>query len=109
MEVLRVAHSTPFGGHIYINKTTQRIASLYYFPKMKQKVADYIRCHQCQTVAGLRVAECQPLQRIQVMDTYPFEDISIDVLCGELPQTPRRNKFVLTIVCNVSKWWKPYL
>jgi len=43
------------------------------------------------------------MQPVNVMNNYPFEDISIDVL-GNLPTTARRNKYILTIVCSNSKW-----
>ena len=104
-EVIRLVHNPPFSGHLGINKTKQRIATQFYFPKLKPKIVQYIRsCHACQMVAPKCTAERQPLQPVQVLEKYPFQDISIDILGGDLPMTSRRNKYLLTIICNVSKF-----
>jgi len=103
-EILEMAHTHPFGGHLGRNKCKARIDDQFWFPKMKQKIADYIkRCHECQITAGIKLKERAPMQPVHVMNKYPFEDISIDVL-GNLPTTARRNKYILTIVCSNSKW-----
>ena len=103
-EILEMAHTHPFGGHLGRNKCKARIDDQFWFPKMKQKIADYIkRCHECQITAGIKLKERAPMQPVHVMNKYPFEDISTDVL-GNLPTTARRNKYILTIVCSNSKW-----
>ena len=104
-EVIRLAHDTVFGGHLGISKTKQRIGSHFHFPKMKKKIVHYIKtCHACQMVAPKRKAERLPLQPIPVIGKYPFEDVSLDILGGDLPRTARGNKYLLTLVCNATKW-----
>ena len=46
----------------------------------------------------------QPLEEFQVMHSHPFEHITIDFLGGDLPQTRKGNKYLLTVICNVSLW-----
>ena len=104
-EVMRLAHDTVFGGHLGVAKTMQRIGSHFYFPKMKKKIVHYIKtCHACQMVAPQRKVERVPLQPIPIIGKYPFQDLSLDILGGELPRTVRGNKYLLTIVCNTTKW-----
>jgi len=104
-EVIRLAHDMPLSGHLGIKRTTQRIASQFHFPKLKFKVTKHVKsCHKCQMTAPKRVDHRQPLQPIKILEKYPFEDISIDIVGPTLPQTPRKNKYLLTLVCNVSKW-----
>ena len=105
-ELIHMAHDTPFGGgHLGITKTRQRLSALYYFPKMNTLVSDYVRCcKQCQLTARQQKNERQPLQHVDIMQTHPFDDISIDILGGDLPVTARGNKFLLVITCNVSHW-----
>jgi len=38
------------------------------------------------------------------MEKCPFQDITIDFLGGNLPRKKKGNKYLLTIVCNVSRW-----
>jgi len=38
------------------------------------------------------------------MHAHPFEDISIDVMGGDLPRTAKGNQYLVIILDNVSKW-----
>ena len=62
------------------------------------------KCHECQITAGIKTKVRAPLQPVRVLNTYPFQEIAIDVLGGDLPRTARRNKYLLTIVCCNSRW-----
>jgi len=104
-DILKIAHTHPFAGHLGRNKCKARITNQFWFPKMKQKIANYIKkCHKCQITAGIKTRDRAPLQSVHVMHTHPFQEIEIDVLGGNLPVTARRNKYLLTIVCSNSKW-----
>jgi len=43
-------------------------------------------------------------EKIEVMHSYPFEYISIDVMGGQLPRSKKGNKYLLILVCSVSRW-----
>jgi len=104
-DILKIAHTHPFAGHLGRNKCKARITNQFWFPKMKQKIANYIKkCHECQITAGIKTRDRAPLQSVHVMHSHPFQEIEIDVLGGNLPVTARRNKYLLTIVCSNSKW-----
>ena len=105
LELVRIAHDLPSSGHQGGRKTEQRLRALYYWPKMQRMVRQYVRaCKECQMVAPKRTIERQPLEPIQAMHSYPFSDISVDIMGGQLPKSSRGNKYVMLIICNVSKW-----
>jgi len=104
-EAIRLAHDTPFAAHLGINKTKQRVSSYFHFPKMKNKIVNYVKtCHTCQLAAPRRKNERQPLNPVKIIDNHPFAEIQIDVLGPRLPTTSRKNKFLLTILCSATKW-----
>ena len=97
-EVLSLAHVSPMAGHLSVNKTYRKILAHFYWPKLKQNVAQFCRtCHVCQVVG-------KPNQLIPVAPLKPvpacgesFSDILIDYV-GPLPKTKSRNKFLFTIM-----------
>ena len=47
--ILDIAHDTPMSGHLGINKTYRKIQNHFYWPRLKQDVAQYrSSCHTCQ-------------------------------------------------------------
>ena len=104
-EVIRMVHDLPSGAHMGAKKSYDRLRAIYHFPKMRERVKNYVRsCRQCQVTAPRRVDERQPLQPIEIMQTHPFDDISVDVMGPDLPRTSKGNRYLLVILCNVSKW-----
>jgi len=51
-----------------------------------------------------RTEDRVPLQPIEVIDTSAFGDLTIDIMGGSLPLTTRKNRYVLTIICNSTGW-----
>ena len=48
-EILSMAHETPLAGHLGVNKTYNKMAKHFYWPKMKGDVVKFCRsCHTCQ-------------------------------------------------------------
>jgi len=104
-DVIQMGHDTPLSGHMGVKKTMQRVASEFYFPKMQRKIAQFVKCcHICQMVRNKRVEDRQPLQPTEVIDTPPFQDLTIDVMGGNLPVTAQKNRYVLSIICNATGW-----
>jgi len=77
-EIIQCADDTPLGGHAGVKRTLQRIECEFYFPRMRTKVARYVKCHECQMVRERKVEDRQPLKKIEVMEYYPFQHITID-------------------------------
>ena len=104
-KVIRAAHSAPTAGHFGVKKCEEKIASLFFFPKMRQRIGQFIRtCRQCQMIKPRLRSERQPLQKVDIMPKGVFEDVTIDILGGDWPVTQRKNRFMLTAICNLSKW-----
>jgi len=104
-ETIRLAHDSLLGGHLGTRKTFQRISGEYFFPKMKRKVTQYVRaCHHCQMTRGVKVADRQPLQPIEVIEAEAFQHITVDFVGSNLPTTTRKNKHILVIVCNATNY-----
>jgi len=104
-EVISAAHDTVFGAHLGTKKTAQRISTQFHFPKMRRKVANHVKCcRECQLTAGIKVKERAPLQPIPILETLPFDDVTVDILGADLPRTKRGNRYLLVIICNVSRW-----
>jgi len=63
-EVIRLAHDHCLSGHLGVRKTEKRINSLFYFPKMRQKVRCHINtCNSCQMTKPGKRNERVPLQK----------------------------------------------
>ena len=44
------------------------------------------------------------MQKVDVMATHAFADISLDAMGGQLPRSKSGNQYALVVICNVSKW-----
>ena len=103
-EIIRTAHKGMISAHSGVANTEKRISALFYFPKMRYKIKQYVKsCHECQMTSHSKVKDRVPLQHLQINANHAFEDITMDIV-GELPTTQRKNKFILMIVCNVTKF-----
>ena len=41
---------------------------------------------------------------MDILPEHAFYDVSMDICGGQWPRTKRRNKYMLVLVCNLSKW-----
>jgi len=63
-EVIRLAHDHCPSGHLGVRKSEKRINSLFYFPKMRQKVRCHINtCNSCQMTKPVKRNERVRLQK----------------------------------------------
>ncbi|XP_076053676.1 uncharacterized protein LOC143032679 [Oratosquilla oratoria] len=102
-EILGIAHDG-VGGHLGVRKTSAKILTHFYWPKMKRDISSYIStCHRCQ-VAGKPHPSVKPfpLQPIPVIEE-PFGRIVIDCV-GPLPKTPRGNQFLFTMIDCATRY-----
>ena len=99
--VLKDAHDGYLGGHLGIEKTTDKVARSYFWPTMLKDVMQYVQsCETCQRKKLHK--ERRPLQDMP-MPSAPMEIIGIDT-CGPFPVTENGNKYVCTIVDHFSGW-----
>ena len=102
--VISMYHDSPLGDHGGIQHTMDLIRENYFFPKLAQKVSDYIKsCHACQsrkltkvnTRAGI-VAYCTP--------DSPFQVWQIDIYGHLHPVSSTGNQYICTAVDMFSKF-----
>lgn len=97
-ELLKLAHTTPFAGHLGKTKTTQRLLQRFYWPGIFRDVADYCRsCSICQK-AGPKRAIRAPLVPLPIIAT-PFKRIAMDIV-GPLPKSRSGKRYIL--VCDYA-------
>ena len=102
--ILQQAHENVFGGHLGVAKTFKRIAELFYWPKLKKDVKQFVTtCHECQMIGSPNVKIPKaPLITIPSVGE-PFEEVVIDVV-GPLPRTKSGKEYVLTLMDRVSRY-----
>ena len=103
-EILSMAHDLPFGGHLGVRKTKDRILRHFFWPGMDHDVKTYCRsCHNCQ-IAGKHQSDppSAPLHPIPAFHE-PFSRVIIDCV-GPLPKTKGGNQYLLTLMCASTRY-----
>src|SRR5262245_27816735 len=99
-EIMREAHNNPLAGHFGKNKTIEKIANRYYWPRMRDEITAYVAsCYICQTMG--RRKKNNPNYPIIV--TNMWERVGIDFI-GPLRITPKGNRYIITAMDYFSHW-----
>lgn len=102
-DILRQHHDEPTAGHQGINRTYSRIQTKYYWPKLKQDVARYVkRCRVCQQSKFDQQRPAGLMGDHRGVDK-PWVMISADLL-GPLPRTASGFKYLLVVQDTFSKF-----
>nr|CAI5849390.1 unnamed protein product [Callosobruchus analis] len=97
-------HDPPIFGHLGVQKTYARLASKFYWPKMKEDVARYVRnCDICLKAKPIQQAPVGLMLGHGPTATRPFEVVSID-LVGPLPRSTSGFQYIVTMVDVFSKF-----
>ena len=89
-------------GHLGVKKTLAKLMKYFFWPRINNDVAKFIReCHVCQ-LAGKGKVKRAPLIPIKVT-SEPFEKILIDCV-GPLPRSKKGNEYLLTIMDSVTRY-----
>lgn len=100
--VLEYCHDNRTSGHLGVRKTLSKIRQSYNWPGLQRDTRLYIAgCEQCSKRKGPNRKKCAPMQIVETGRT--MERIAIDIL-GELPETMRRNRYILVVSDYYSKW-----
>lgn len=101
-QILEENHDMPSAGHLGIFKTTIHIASQFYWPNMTADVIRYVRkCNVClahkadQNAPAGKLGHRIPIRAGQILSTD---------LMGPFPLSSRRNRFLLVVVDNFTKF-----
>ena len=102
--VMSIAHDTAMAGHLGVKKTYDRVSAHFFWPKMKQDIAEYCRsCHTCQVVGKPNQTIPQaPLKPIPAFGE-PFSRVLVDCV-GPMTKTKSGNQYLLTIVCVSTRF-----
>ena len=103
-EVISMAHDIPLAGHLGVNKTNERILAHFFWPGIRQTVAQHCKtCHICQIVGKPnQKIQRAPLQPIPAFEE-PFSKVIIDCV-SPLPKTKSGNEYLLTIMCSTTRF-----
>jgi len=101
--LLETFHDSLMGGHFGRDRTYDALKRCCFWPNMLKDVESWIKhCPVCQRFKGKPLSP-QPALRKNVLGSYPFEVLAIDVI-GPLTQSLRGNKFILTMVDTLTRW-----
>ncbi|KAL3675441.1 hypothetical protein R1sor_025389 [Riccia sorocarpa] len=100
--ILAECHDSPIAGHVGIEKTLETLQRVFYWPKMKEDTANYVRsCGECQQIKATNQAPAGLLQPLPI-PSKRWEHISIDLVC-ELPMTKTGFDSIVVFVDKLSK------
>lgn len=90
--------------HVGVYKTFNRLASQYYWPKMRCDVASFVRrCRICQAIKPEQKKPAGLLLSTQSTVTRPFELLCAD-LVGPLPRSSSGHQYIFVVADVFSKF-----
>jgi len=100
---LYIFHDSPEAGHLGVKKTKEKIKQRLFWNGMNKDIHSYVKtCHVCPKTKSEKLRPPGLLGTVKPA-TAIFESLYID-LQGPLPISQKRNKFILVIVDQLSKW-----
>jgi ribonuclease HI len=101
-KILDEAHLSKFSMHPGSNKMNRDLRSLYWWAKMKRKIAKYIsECDTCQRVKASHLKVAGTIQPLPI-PSWKWDDICMDFIVG-LPNTSRHHDSIWVIVDRLTK------
>lgn len=105
-QLLNSLHESSVGGHYGERAAYQRMKLIFYWPRMKQEITDYIKkCSICQKNKSENAPYLGPLQPLHTW--YGF-DSHIHWLCGRLASIQGKN-VILVVVDRLTSTHISYL
>ncbi|CAB4041645.1 zinc finger [Paramuricea clavata] len=101
-----VAHSSIMGGHLGIQKTTDKVTSNFYWPGIHGDVTRFCRsCDICQKTIQKGKFPKVPLEMIPLIDT-PFKRIAVDLVGSIYPPSEQGHvhRYILTLVDYTTRY-----
>eukprot|EP00731_Ephydatia_muelleri_P013496 Em0007g806a len=102
-KIIRACHDGVDGCHYGRDKTRAKIGQTYWWKGLNRDVDQYCRrCDVCQRVNAKLEGKKAELHPIPVPSKV-WSQIGIDLI-GPLPETCRKNKYIVTVTDYFSKW-----
>jgi len=101
-KLLHEAHDSPVAGHLGRDKTYERLARHFFWPKMAATVHDYVRtCPSCQRN---KCSNRRPIGLLQphAIPQHKWDTVSLDFITA-LPKTKRGWDAILVLVDKLTK------
>lgn len=103
--IIKDIHEPLPGGHAGRSSTYDRVSSHYYWPRMTDTIARYVKsCHACKRSKAYREGKHGLLKPLPIPDRY-WQDISVDFITP-LPicsRFGRRFEHIMVVVDRLSK------
>ncbi|XP_067139029.1 uncharacterized protein [Centruroides vittatus] len=102
--VLKLAHQSPWGGHLGSRKTANRIREAFFWPNMTADVKRYCQaCHRCQVRAPYRKDDRTPISPL-TRPSRAFQVVNLDVIGPIDPPSARGHKYALCLIDLCTRW-----
>ena len=102
--VMKLAHESILSGHLAVKRTIQKVLSEFFWPGIASDKKRFCQsCDICQRTLAKGRNTRSPLGSMPVIDT-PFQRVAIDLVGPLEPRTENRNKYILTLVENATKY-----
>ena len=103
-EVLKLAHESVLGGHMAVQKTTDKVLMCFYWPGYSTDIVNFVRsCDVCQrTIPKSKVPKVD-MQRMPIIDT-PFKRVAVDLVGPLYPSSDNGYKYILTLVDYATRY-----
>ncbi len=97
--VLQTAHDA--SGHLGVKKTYKFLLKRFFWPKLKRDISK--SCQTCQLTGkpnqSIKPAPLYPIPAV----SQPFEHLIVDCV-GPLPRSKMGNEYLLTVMCQVTRY-----
>ncbi len=101
-DVLYQMHNSILSAHLGKTKTTEKILQRYYWFECRIDINNWIK--KCDVCAANKLPTRKPKGPLGGMSVgAPLDRLATDIL-GPLPETTRRNKYILVVADSFTRW-----
>lgn len=102
--VLKTAHESLLGGHMGVQKTTNRILLSFYWPGIHGDIKRFCQsCDVCQRTVKKGGVPKAPLGKTPVIEV-PFKRVAVDLIGPISPASDEGHRFILTLVDYATRY-----
>lgn len=100
--IISLHHDSLLSCHQGVNRVALTIRRSYYFPRLHQRVYDYVKsCHTCQTRKTPKDTE-RPFEVVIPTQFAPFHTVYCDLKV--MHESYMAHKYLLVLVCGITRY-----
>ncbi|KAL8610775.1 hypothetical protein ACOMHN_016758 [Nucella lapillus] len=104
--IMKLAHDTPFSGHLGGKRTRERLWRDFYWPGVVRDVRKYCAsCDVCQRTTPKGYNRRVPLGQVPIVEE-PFKKVGVDIVGPIIPCSARGHKYILVVVDYATRYPK---